>query len=60
MVNACREADVLYLLPITGAHYRCFLKVKELLDNGSIGDIRFVATTQYSPMKIFENEPSYG
>lgn len=51
MINACRVAGV----PLFIAYYRRalprFLKVKELLEGGAIGDIRFVATTQYSPMK---------
>lgn len=47
MIEACKEANV----PLYVAYYRRaqerFLKIKELLDNGAVGDIRFVSTTQY-------------
>lgn len=49
MIAACREAGV----PLFVAYYRRalprFLKVKELLENGAIGDVRYVSTTQYHP-----------
>jgi 1,5-anhydro-D-fructose reductase (1,5-anhydro-D-mannitol-forming) len=51
MIAACREAQV----PLYVAYYRRelprFLKVKELLEAGAIGDVRFVSTlqTQTSP-----------
>ena len=47
MLAACEKAGV----PLYVAYYRRalprFLKVKELLDHNSIGDVRFVSTTQY-------------
>lgn len=47
MIAACEEAGV----PLYVAYYRRaqprFLKIKELLDNKAIGDVRFVSTTQY-------------
>lgn len=47
MITACREAGV----PLFVAYYRRamprFLKIKELLENGAIGDVRLVTTTQY-------------
>lgn len=47
MIEACKEAGV----PLYVAYYRRaqpkFLKIKELLDSGVIGDVRFVSTTQY-------------
>ncbi|WP_407271226.1 Gfo/Idh/MocA family protein [Radiobacillus sp. PE A8.2] len=47
MIDACETAHV----PLFVAYYRRalprFLKVKELLDSGILGDIRFVTTTQY-------------
>ncbi|MDS9472476.1 Gfo/Idh/MocA family protein [Sporosarcina pasteurii] len=47
MIVACKEAGV----PLYVAYYRRamprFLKIKELLDNNAIGEIRFVITTQY-------------
>ncbi|MEK8130425.1 Gfo/Idh/MocA family oxidoreductase [Paenibacillus filicis] len=51
MIQACREAQV----PLYVAYYRRglprFLKVKELLEAGAIGEVRFVSTyqTQTSP-----------
>jgi predicted dehydrogenase len=47
MIAACEAADV----PLYVAYYRRaqprFLKIKELLENNAIGDVRFVSTTQY-------------
>ncbi len=49
MIAACREAGV----PLYVAYYRRalprFLKVKELLEDGAIGEVRFVSTIQYQP-----------
>lgn len=47
MIAACEESGVpLYVAYYRRAHPR-FLKVKELLENKAIGDVRFVSTTQY-------------
>ncbi|MCM3690744.1 Gfo/Idh/MocA family protein [Neobacillus niacini] len=47
MIAACEKVGV----PLYVAYYRRaqprFLKIKELLENGAIGEIRFVSTTQY-------------
>ncbi|MFE8697714.1 Gfo/Idh/MocA family protein [Cytobacillus sp. FJAT-53684] len=47
MIAACKVAKV----PLYVAYYRRaqpkFLKIKELLENNVIGDVRFVSTTQY-------------
>ncbi|PFG04205.1 Gfo/Idh/MocA family oxidoreductase [Bacillus sp. es.034] len=47
MVAACKKAGV----PLYVAYYRRaqerFLKIKELLDQNAIGDVRFVTSTQY-------------
>ncbi|MFJ7974334.1 Gfo/Idh/MocA family protein [Peribacillus sp. JNUCC 23] len=47
MVAACKEARV----PLYVAYYRRalprFVKIKELLENKAIGDVRFVSITQY-------------
>lgn len=47
MIAACKEAGV----PLYVAYYRRaqerFLKIKELLKNGAIGEVRFVLSTQY-------------
>lgn len=53
MIEACREAGV----PLFVAYYRRalprFLKVKQLLDTGAIGDVRFVTTVHTK--KLTEN-----
>ncbi|SFL59810.1 Oxidoreductase family, NAD-binding Rossmann fold [Gracilibacillus orientalis] len=47
MIKACHQAYV----PLFIAYYRRaqskFVKIKKLLENNEIGDIRFVSTTQY-------------
>ena len=47
MIAACKAASV----PLYVAYYRRalprFVKIKELLENKAIGDVRFVSTTQY-------------
>lgn len=49
MIEACKQADV----PLYVAYYRRalprFLKIKEIVDSGMLGDIRFVRTIQYQP-----------
>ncbi|KAA3661062.1 MAG: gfo/Idh/MocA family oxidoreductase [Chloroflexi bacterium] len=51
MIEACETADV----PLFVAYYRRslnrFLKIKELLDTGAIGEVRFVAITFYQPVR---------
>jgi predicted dehydrogenase len=50
MIAACKNAGVL----LYAAYYRRgqarFLKIKELLENNAIGDVRFVSSTQYQPV----------
>ena len=50
MIQACREANV----PLFVAYYRRtlpgFLKVKELIENGTLGDIRAVNIEMYKPL----------
>jgi 1,5-anhydro-D-fructose reductase (1,5-anhydro-D-mannitol-forming) len=50
MVETCRRAGV----PLLVAYYRRalprFLKIKELVDAGAIGEVRFVSVTLYQPM----------
>ena len=61
MIAACKEAGV----PLYVAYYRRalprFVKIKELLENKAIGDVRFVSTTQYQKasedVKDSENLP---
>lgn len=49
MIEACKEADV----PLFVAYYRRalprFLKIKEIVESGVLGDIRFVRSIQYQP-----------
>lgn len=49
MIEACKRADV----PLFVAYYRRalprFLKIKEIVDSGVLGDIHFVRTIQYQP-----------
>ena len=54
MVDACRAAGV----PLFVAYYRRalprFVKVKELLDTGAIGDVRYVSVTLAQPVQPAE------
>jgi predicted dehydrogenase len=49
MITACQSAGV----PLFVAYYRRalarFLKIKELVDSGAIGDVRFVSVSLYQP-----------
>jgi predicted dehydrogenase len=49
MITACQTAGV----PLFVAYYRRalprFLKIKELVDSGAIGDVRFVSVSLYQP-----------
>jgi len=51
MINACQKANV----PLFVAYYRRtlpgFLKVKQLIESGIIGDIRFVNIEMYQPFQ---------
>jgi predicted dehydrogenase len=57
MIEACAAAD----MPLFVAYYRRtlprFLKIKELLDGGAIGMVRFVAITFYQPLRADEMDP---
>ena len=59
MVAACKEAGV----PLYVAYYRRaqerFLKIKELLDQNAIGDVRFVSSTQYQKAGIDVKESEH-
>jgi predicted dehydrogenase len=48
MIEGCRK----YNVPLFIAYYRralpAFIKVKELIEKGAIGEVRFVKTTLYS------------
>lgn len=57
MVEVCKEAGV----PLFVAYYRRrlprFLKVKELIESGAIGDVRFVTITLYNKVEEDEKNP---
>ena len=57
MIEACQEAEV----PLFVAYYRrtlpAFLMVKEMVENGSIGDVRFVSIQLYSSPKEGDYDP---
>ncbi len=57
MIEACRSAEV----PLYVAYYRRalrrFLKIKELLDAGAIGQVRFVTMTLYMKPRPDELDP---
>ncbi|GIQ70386.1 gfo/Idh/MocA family oxidoreductase [Xylanibacillus composti] len=56
MLEACERSGV----PLFVAYYRRalprFLKVKELLDQGAIGEVRFVTTRQTAPLELAEGD----
>lgn len=58
MIAACAQSGV----PLFVAYYRRalprFLKVKELVDSGAIGDVRFVGVTLYQPMAPDDVDPA--
>lgn len=58
MINACKEANV----PLYVAYYRRgqarFLKIKELLEQNTIGDVRFVKTIQYQKASDDVKDPN--
>jgi predicted dehydrogenase len=59
MIAACEAAGV----PLYVAYYRRaqprFLKVKELLEQGAIGEVRFVSSTQYQKPSDDVLDPEY-
>lgn len=58
MIEACRSAGT----PLFVAYYRrClprFVKVKELVESGAIGDVRFVSVMLYQPPERAEFDPA--
>ncbi len=58
MIAACRAAGA----PLFVAYYRRalprFLKIKQLLDRGAIGAVRFVTITLYQPARPAELDPA--
>lgn len=57
MLSACEQAGV----PLYVAYYRRaqprFLKIKELLQSGAVGDVRFVSTTHFHKATKDEQDP---
>jgi predicted dehydrogenase len=60
MIEGCEALDV----PLFVAYYRRalprFLKIKEILESGLLGEVRFVTTTHYRPNTIKADEPLRG
>ena len=58
MIEACEAADV----PLFVAYYRrrlpTFLKVKELIDAGAVGDVRFVNIQLFQSIRPAERNPN--
>jgi predicted dehydrogenase len=58
MVQACRDAGV----PLLVAYYRRalprFRRIKELVDSGALGEVRFVQVTLYAPLAPAELDPA--
>ena len=56
MIESCEQADV----PLYVAYYRRalprFKKIKEIIESGVLGDIRFVASKYYSPNTIEKDQ----
>jgi predicted dehydrogenase len=57
MVQVCREAGVSLFV----AYYRRalprFLKIKELIETGAIGEVRFISATLYQPLNLDAQNP---
>ncbi|MBX3001070.1 MAG: Gfo/Idh/MocA family oxidoreductase [Caldilineaceae bacterium] len=57
MIDACNAAGV----PLFVAYYRrampSFVKVKELVESGAVGDVRFVAIRLLQPIRPAERDP---
>jgi predicted dehydrogenase len=57
MIAICRQAGV----PLFVAYYRRalprFLKIKEIVDSGALGDVRFVHITFYQPLPPEDQDP---
>lgn len=54
MIEACEKTAVPLFVAYYRRHLDRFLKVKELLDAGAIGEVRFVAITFYQPVRSEE------
>ena len=61
MIDACETANAKGAVPLFVAYYRRslnrFLKIKELLDSGAIGSVRFVNIAFYQPVREDELNP---
>ncbi len=58
MLDACDTAGVSLFVAYYRRSLARFLKVKELLDSGAIGDVRFVSTILYQPVRPQELDSS--
>lgn len=50
MIAACKNAGVSLFVAYYRRGHERFLKIKELLDSGVIGEVRMVSSTQYQPV----------
>lgn len=57
MVAACDEAGVSLYVAYYRRALRRFLKIKELVDSGAVGRVRFVDITLYEPARPHYDEP---
>lgn len=56
MIDACREAGVSLFVAYYRRSLARFLKIKELIESGAIGDVRFVSTILYQPVRPQESD----
>lgn len=58
MIDACQEAGVSLFVAYYRRSLARFLKIKELLEAGAVGDVRFVSITLYQAVRPEELVPS--
>ena len=51
MIDACRTAEVSLFVAYYRRALQRFLKIKELVDSGAVGTVRFVSITLYQPVQ---------
>jgi predicted dehydrogenase len=51
MIDACQEAGVSLFVAYYRRSLARFLKIKELIESGAVGDVRFVSTMLYQPVR---------
>jgi predicted dehydrogenase len=58
MIAACRRAGVSLFVAYYRRSLARFLKIKELIDSGAVGEVRFVSITLYQSVRPQELDPS--